>query len=220
MNEFKNMEKEEQKRQNTIRFINAAQEMIDTEGLAHVSIRKIAEKAGFHNSTIYLYFKDLDQLIMLASIKYFREYSRALGEQSRRNLPAKERFLSIWELFAASIFKEPHIYYNFFFGKHSDNLRKIMNSYYQIFPEELEEFSEEIELMYFGANIEERCLNILKPLIQEHTAVTNENLLMINNIIISCCKYKLEQKCADDSLDAVKLREELLASISYVTGIQ
>ena len=51
-------EKENQKRQNTIRFIEATQELIETDGLKNLSIRKIADKAGFHNSTIYLYFKD------------------------------------------------------------------------------------------------------------------------------------------------------------------
>lgn len=193
--------------------------MIDEEGLEHVSIRKIAEKAGFHNSTIYLYFKDLNQLIMLASIKYFREYSHALGEQSQKHLPAKEQFLSIWGLFADSIFKKSHIYYHFFFGKHSDDLRDIMNMYYDIFPEELETFTDEIETMYFGANIKERCLNILKPLLKEDTSVTKDNLLMVNDIIISYCKYLLEQKCSDGALDSTVLKKQLLDGISYITGI-
>ena len=45
-----NNSKELQKKQNTITFINAATEMIAELGIEHISIRKIAEKAGFHNS--------------------------------------------------------------------------------------------------------------------------------------------------------------------------
>ena len=37
-------EKENQKRQNTIRFIEATQELIETDGLKNLSIRKIADK--------------------------------------------------------------------------------------------------------------------------------------------------------------------------------
>ena len=57
-------EKDEQKAKNAICFIKATQELLDTEGIEKLSIRKIAEKAGFHNSTIYLYFKDIQHLIL------------------------------------------------------------------------------------------------------------------------------------------------------------
>ena len=43
-------EKDEQKAKNAICFIKATQELLDTEGIEKLSIRKIAEKAGFHNS--------------------------------------------------------------------------------------------------------------------------------------------------------------------------
>ena len=98
MKESELIDKEEQKRQNARTFINAAQEMIESEGLENISVRKIAQKAGFHNSTIYLYFEDLDQLAMFASLKYFREYSHSLELQSQKNLSPTENFLSIWEL--------------------------------------------------------------------------------------------------------------------------
>ena len=77
-----NNSKELQKKQNTITFINAATEMIAELGIEHISIRKIAEKAGFHNSTIYLYFKDLDELLLLASMKFFQKYSHSFEQDS------------------------------------------------------------------------------------------------------------------------------------------
>lgn len=105
-------EKDLTKQQNTIRFIEAAQELIDSEELK-VSIRKIAEKAGFHNSTIYLYFKDVDELILLASLKHFGGYSTALARQNRQSMTAYENFLSIWKFFSESAFDKPEIFYNF-----------------------------------------------------------------------------------------------------------
>ncbi|WMJ77590.1 MULTISPECIES: TetR/AcrR family transcriptional regulator [unclassified Sedimentibacter] len=219
MKELELLEKEENKKYNTIRFVNAAQEIIDEEGLKGASIRKISQRAGFHNSTIYLYFKDLDQLIMLASMKYFREYSHSLELQSQKQLSTVENFLSIWNLFIDAILTNPHIFYNFFFGKRSDNLKEIMNLYYQIFPEERDQFSEDIESMYFGSNINERCLNLLHPLIKEKNLVTDKNVSMLNEITVSYCKYKLMQKCQDPSLDSQQIKKDILAAISHVTGI-
>ena len=85
-------QKEELRTQNMIRFIEAARELIDQEGLESLSIRKIAEKAGFHNSTIYLYFRDMDHLVMLATLKHFTDYSRSLARLSRQNLPPLDNF--------------------------------------------------------------------------------------------------------------------------------
>lgn len=208
-----------QKRDNYRCFVNAASEIIEEGGLSKLSIRKIAQRAGFHNSTIYLYFKDLDELTMLASMKYFQEYSHALELQSQKNLPPIENFIAIWELFVYAIIKEPCIFYNFFFGRRSDNLREIMNMYYDIFPEERDRFSENIEKMYFGNDIFERSLDLLETLINEKTLVTEENLIMLNEITVCYCEHKLMKKCQNPELDSKKTRKEILDVIWYVTGV-
>ena len=95
-------QKEELRTQNMIRFIEAARELIDQEGLESLSIRKIAEKAGFHNSTIYLYFRDMDHLVMLATMKQFDQYSQALARLSTQDLSSSETFFAVWSFFGLS----------------------------------------------------------------------------------------------------------------------
>ena len=209
-------DKELLKQQNRIRFIHAAQELIENEDLEKVSIRKIAEKAGFHNSTIYLYFEDVDQLIRLSSLKYFNEYSKALSELSTKNLTPLETFIKIWDFFAQTVFRKPKIFYNFFFGKHSENLTRIMKQYYELFPEEQEEYSPEIEDMYYGQNIRERCLKVLELLIGTGTRVNEETIGLINDINVSYFKYLLEQKCQNPSLDSDILKDKLLKMLHFM----
>lgn len=219
MSETERNTKEDQRKQNTILFINTTRQMIDEQGLDKISVRKIAERAGFHNSTIYLYFKDLDQLIMLASMKYFQEYSHMLELQSQKERTPSENFYAIWDFFFVTILKNAPLFYNFFFGKRSDDLNDIMNLYYEIFPEERGEFTTDIETMYFGQNLKERSLYLLKPLISEENHVTEHNLDMINEMTVSYCKYKLEQKCQNPDVDSEKIKNEFLAAITYITGI-
>lgn len=211
-----NQEKELLKRQNRIRFVEAAQELIEAEGPHNASIRKIAERAGFHNSTIYLYFKDVDQLMLLASLKYFNEYSRALSELSTKKLPPVENFMAIWDFFAQAVFRRPQIFYNFFFGKHSDNLTEIMRQYYDLFPEEKEAYSPEIEDMYYGKNIQERCLKLLAPLAGAGTRVSQENLHLVNDMIVSFLRYLLEQKCQNPGMDSGALTDRLLQMLNFI----
>lgn len=214
-------EKDEQKAKNAVCFIKATQELIDTEGLDKLSIRKIAEKAGFHNSTIYLYFKDLQHLILLASLKHFAEYNHTLAEYSRQQRSPEESFFAIWEAFGKTVLQNPPIFYNFFFGKYSQNLTPIIRQYYELFPEEKEEYSKEIESMYYGNSIQERCLQILAPLADHPTVlVTSNNMELVNSIIVSCLKDLLQQKCENPALDSQQLNANFLSMLSYIIGYQ
>lgn len=209
----------ELKKENRIRFFNATIDLLEQESFQNISIRKIAERAGFHNSTLYLYFKDLDQLLLLASMKYFREYSHSLNILSQERHTPINNFIRIWDFFLTAVLKYPPIFYNFFFGKSSDNLYDIMTMYYDIFPEEREQFSKDIEAMYFGRNITERSLYILRTILFENTSVTEENLHMLNELSVSYCKYKLELKCQNPDLDSEQIKEEILTAYSYLFGI-
>lgn len=211
---------DETKRLNAIRFINATRELIDTEGLEKLSVRKIAEKAGFHNSTIYLYFQDINQLILLASLKHFGSYSKELSVVSRQNGSPVKKFFTVWSFFAKTIFDKPHIFYNFFFGKHSDNLTEIITTYYELFPEEKEEYTKEIHEMYYARNITERCLLFLKPMISEYTSrITEKNLELVNDIIVSCTKVLLEEKCMNPDEKTEIFQKKLLDMIHYTVGL-
>ena len=61
----------EQRNERLHSFVLATREMIENNDFKNIHIRKIAEKAGFHNSTLYSYFKDAEYLIALASVKIF-----------------------------------------------------------------------------------------------------------------------------------------------------
>lgn len=212
--------KDEEKRRNAITFVETTQMLIDEEGLENISIRKIAEKAGFHNSTIYLYFEDANQLILLASQKYFNVYGRKLEALSGMAADPREKFLAIWRTFGETAFHRPHVFRNYFFGKHSNELTRIINQYYQLFPEEKPAYMDEIKEMYFGDNIFYRCLQALKPLIGvESTSVREDNVEMLNTIIVACLKQVLDQACADPAITEDQANDQLLRMIRHVVGI-
>lgn len=210
-----------EKRKKAIAFVEATQQLIDSEGLENISIRKIAEKAGFHNSTIYLYFKDADQLILLASLRHFNEYSHKLAERSSTPSNPQENFLAIWQVFGESVFQKPQIFRNFFFGKYSDQLTPIIILYYRLFPEERGIYTEEIEAMYYGGNINDRCLKILKPLTQVDSLLVNEeNLHLVNTIIVACLKALLDYACSSPEVSGEELNNRLMQMIRHVTGVK
>ncbi len=91
-----------------------------------------------------------------------------------------------------------------------------MKQYYELFPEEQEEYSPEIEDMYYGQNIHERCLRVLELLIGTDTRVNEETIGLINDINVSYFKYLLEQKCQNPSLDSDILKDKLLKMLHFI----
>ena len=166
------------------RFTDAAAELLLTERYDDITIRRIAEKAGFHNSTIYSYFKDAEWLLALASVRYFNEYNRELAGLDLKDLSSYERFFAIWKIFCDSAFSKPVLYYNYFFGKYKDALTELLEDYYDLYPDEAKDFSPLIREMFFGQKLSVRNYTILKPLIEDpRTRVSEDNISVINFVI-------------------------------------
>src|SRR5699024_90287 len=59
-------------------FLDAASELIKTKSLHEITIREIADKAGFTSSTVYNYFKDLSHLKFFAVMRFTKTYVQDL----------------------------------------------------------------------------------------------------------------------------------------------
>lgn len=211
----------EQRNEKLRSFVVATREMIEQDDFDKIHIRKIAEKAGFHNSTLYSYFKDAEYLISLASVKFFDQYSRSLADLSDKNLSEQDNFYEIWRFFCLNAFKFPEIYYNFFFGKHSDDLTAIFEEYYSIFPNEEYKHSSKIHSMYVGKNINIRCLDILKPLVGiEGNRLNEENITIANSLIIAYFKTLLEEVLAlrkdNKEIDINELTSKFMNTLEFI----
>ena len=72
--------------------------------------------------------------------------------------------------------------------------------------------------MYYGKNIRERCLNLLKSLLGCGIKVQEDTLELINDIIVACLRSLLKEKCQDPEGDPGAATNRLLEMIRYVTG--
>ena len=206
-----------QKQERMALFIDCTRRLIEEEGFKELSIRKIADRAGLHNSTIYFYFRDADYLMALASVRSFEKYSKELSVISTIDGSNYDVFYPIWECFCRHTFAQPELFYQFFFGKYKDSITEILNQYYSLFPEEKQEYSQIISEMYYAGNLTDRCLAILKPLSGlEQTRVTDRTLPIINTLSIVAFRDILEKKCTDPSIDNDTLTKEYLSILHFL----
>jgi AcrR family transcriptional regulator len=160
--------KEIQRKRMLTYFIEAAKKIIEEDGLQAVTIRKVADIAGYNSATLYNYFENLNHLIFFASMKYLNEYAESLLSFTVNSKNSLERYLNVWKCFCYHSFNRPEIYYNIFFGEFSNTKLDVsIRTYYSIFPEELSEEARRVFPMLLEDDFNVRDLGYLMPAVSE-----------------------------------------------------
>jgi len=76
-------------------FIEATKEILKGEGSKALSVRNIAERAGYSYATLYNYFKDQTELISLSLLDFKDECRDAVSNSIRQSKPGKDEIKSI-----------------------------------------------------------------------------------------------------------------------------
>ena len=148
-------------------LVTATEQLIRDEGIQQVTSRKIGMAAGYSSATIYTYFVDVDELILFASVGYLRDYVRTLSTLDLKSLNARERYERVTRRFTETMFRNPEIFYNMFFGRHRDQLDSILREYYAIFPEEISNLSDGLRQTIFEGSLYSRHRHMVAALVRD-----------------------------------------------------
>ena len=101
-------------------FIEATKEILKGEGLKCVSVRNIADKAGYSYATLYNYFKDVKELIF-ECVKDFQDECEELVKNETKKCPrGKDKIKAIIKSYMKYFVQYPGIFELFFLEKISD----------------------------------------------------------------------------------------------------
>lgn len=164
-------------------FIEATEQIILTDGIENISIKKIAELAGYNSATIYNYFENLEELILYASIHYLKIYLQDLKKEIKDTMTSKEIYIKIYEIFTKHSFARPEIFNTLFFGKFSNQLEKVISKYYEIFPKEFQNQNDVIKEMLSQHDIYKRDIPLIEAMIKEGSISENKAMYIMESII-------------------------------------
>ncbi|MFO7617958.1 MAG: TetR/AcrR family transcriptional regulator [Bacteroidales bacterium] len=105
-------------------FIQATREILKGEGLVHLSVRNIAEKAGYSYATLYNYFKDVQELVFLCVRDFQDECREFVGEQAGPVEPGLPGIRKITEAYIRYFMQYPSVFELFFIARISDIEKK------------------------------------------------------------------------------------------------
>lgn len=200
-----------------IYFIEATQKLIQTEGVDGLSIRKIANEAGYNSATLYNYFHDLEHLTLFGSVCYLRDYVEALSHSLTAEMSSLDRFRTIYRCFNDIAFRNPDIFHNMFFGRHSEALGDVLHTYYyELFPDELSGISESMRLMMVSGNMRERDQVTMEKMIRDGFVSPEKADATLGLIIATHQTFIYEAMVRGDSLDLEAHKAKFEALFEYL----
>lgn len=175
--------KERQKLRIMSYFIDAAHQVIEKEGVDAVTVRKVADIAGYNSATLYNYFSNLDHLIGYVAIKYLKDYYLVLDDYIKEADNGEMKYLKIWEVFCLHSYDRPQIFKAIFFMTPNDDVKEIFDNYFEIYPSDFGMHTEDLLPMLNAHSIYGRNRESLKPLVSEKT-IGEESIDDLNNMTI------------------------------------
>lgn len=175
--------KQIQKRRMMGYFISAALRIIEEEGLEAVTVRKVADYAGYNSATLYNYFDNLNHLLFFSSMNYLKDYVIALPKYLEGSKDPIDKYLRIWRCFCDYSFINPRIYQSIFFNNHNYSIKDAVKQYYSIFPEELSDQPEFLIKMLMEGDIYYRNIQLLRS-IEDDGFISTDNIDKINEMTL------------------------------------
>src|ERR1700693_210636 len=102
-------------------ILTAAGELFLEQGYERFSLRKVAERIGYSPTTIYLYFRDKDDLLFTVVDEGFERFGQQLAAAAASTEDPWERLIALGRAYIAFGLQNP-VYYQLMFMQRTDFL--------------------------------------------------------------------------------------------------
>ncbi len=101
-------------------FIQATKDILKSEGIQSVSVRNIADKAGYSYATLYSYFRDVNDLVFVCVHDFQKECEAFVAEQTKSMEAGAERLQSTIMAYINYFLEYPGIFELFYITRVGD----------------------------------------------------------------------------------------------------
>lgn len=192
-----------------LHFLTCARTLLEEDGIEQVSIRRIAQAAGCAAPNLYQYFRDVDEILSLASMSYLERCYRELLSELPGSRSPYEIYLRSCRIYSTHAFEHPQIFRHLLFYPHNHPLREIITRYYaEIYPALSESSDETVPKMIRDGDFLGHNLRILRPLC-DACGMDDRQTRLIGDITTSYFKMLLDESCTGQAESSDQIRRML-----------
>jgi len=101
-------------------FIQATKDILRGEGLKGISVRNVADQAGYSYATLYNYFRDINDLVFLCVSDFQEECRQFVADRTSDKIPGIEKLKATILAYMNYFTEYPGIYDLFYLAKGGD----------------------------------------------------------------------------------------------------
>lgn len=176
-------------------FIDAARDIANEEGLDGVTIRSVADRAGYNSASLYNYFENLDQLMAFTSIDLVSGWLHELTDIMESNNDELDKYIMGWKTFSQHSFRDPTGFAYIYASENTDMVIKYFEDYFEIFPEPCEDIPQDILNLYKMKTLVDQEKIMIAPCIkagffnqEDGESIYNLALLLHNGLLWTATK--------------------------------
>jgi AcrR family transcriptional regulator len=163
-------------------FIRATKDLLKGEGLKSISVRSIADRAGYSYATMYNYFKDIKDLIFICVQDFQVECEDFVMNETRESNRGFEKIHDIMMAFCKYFIQYPGIFELFYLEKMSSLVSK------QPTAELINSFPDKLCQEEWDFCLENRIVNVGSAAIMK---------MQINSVATGMLLLYLNRRCPD-----------------------
>lgn len=91
-------------------FIEAAKDVIKKEGLSNLTVKRVAELAGYAPGTLYNYFPDFNTLLFYCAKDFWHDCMTEVSKNDHKNMGIKEKIVNFSKRYAGYFINNPNIF--------------------------------------------------------------------------------------------------------------
>ena len=184
-------------------YIAKANEIIHSEGIEAVTIRRIAREMGCSTASLYRYFDNRDELLYYAELGEMNDYIRRLNAAEKNWRNVWDIYVGVWYCYSMEAFRKPEAYNLLFFENNNNKLRVSIREYYRMFPENLQlsnrVFHDMLQTPDFMGRDFEMCRKCIRA-----TAILFDDAVKLNRMVCLLFKGYFKTVC-DDGIEEKKI---------------
>lgn len=153
-------------------FIDAYNQLAEED--TPITIRSLAECAGFNSATIYSYFENLEHVqayaLLRLSSNIWTEASRLNKEENRPLM----RFFNIWQAVCFVAFHQPRMFSCLLTHTNQAYIYEFVDGYMELFEEEYQGYDDMMKSIIHCRSVRERGLAYIRPCVENGTFTAAE----------------------------------------------
>ena len=168
-------------------YISKTIEIMETEGIGAISIRRIAREMGCSSASLYRHFENLSELLYYAELHILTGYIERLNEAEKGWKNIWDYYVGIWDCYSREAFRHPEEYNTLFLVNDNSKLNVSIKEYYEMFPDEKQKTNDFFQEMLETVDFMGRDFQICKKCVATGV-IGHEDAILLNRM--ACVLYE------------------------------